>query len=45
VDALRALMIQGGQSVFGLGADLGVHVIMLTLLVGLVARLYPGIIN
>ena len=45
VDALRALMIQGGQSVFGLGADLGVHVLMLTLLVGLVARLYPGIIN
>jgi ABC-2 type transport system permease protein len=45
VDALRALMIQGGQSVFGLGTDLGVHVITLTLLVGLVARLYPGIIN
>jgi ABC-2 type transport system permease protein len=45
VDALRALMIQGGQSVFGLGVDLGVHVLMLMLLVGLVARLYPGIIN
>ncbi len=45
VDALRTLMVQGGQSAFGLGADLGVHVIMLTLLVGLVAKLYPGIIN
>ncbi len=45
VDALRALMIQGGQSVFGLGADLGVHAVMLTLLVGLVGKLYPNIIN
>lgn len=45
VDALRALMVQGGQSAFGLGVDLGVHVAMLTLLVGLVAKLYPSIIN
>lgn len=28
-----------------LGADLGVHAVMLTLLVGVVARLYPSIIN
>lgn len=45
VDALRALMIQGGQSVFGLGVDLGVHLVMLTVLVSVVAKLYPGIIN
>ncbi len=45
VDALRALMVQGGQSTFGLGTDLGIHVAMLTLLVSLVAKLYPTIIN
>ena len=45
VDALRALMVQGGQSVFGLGVDLGVHAVMLSLLVCLVAKLYPSIIN
>ncbi len=45
VDALRALMVQGGQSSYGLGVDLGVHAVMLALLVGVVAKLYPSIIN
>jgi len=44
VDALRGLMIQGGQSLYGLGADLAVSLAMLTVLVLLVARLYPRIV-
>jgi ABC-2 type transport system permease protein len=45
VDALRRLMIQGGQSVFGLGVDFTVGVVMLAVLVSVVARLYPRIVN
>ncbi len=45
VDALRRLMIQGGQSVYGLGVDFTVGVVMLAVLVSVVARLYPRIVN
>ncbi len=45
VDALRALMIQGGQSVMGYGLDLAVVAGTLVALVALAARLYPGAVN
>ena len=41
VDALRALMVQGGRSAIGLGTDLAVEVSVLVLLVLVAARLYP----
>lgn len=43
VDALRASMIPGAGSVFGLGTDLGIALLLLTLLVGIAAWLYPGL--
>jgi ABC-2 type transport system permease protein len=45
VDALRALMIEGGQSVTGLGLDLAVEVGVLVLLLAVAARLYPTTVN
>ncbi|MBE3598754.1 MAG: ABC transporter permease [Limnochordaceae bacterium] len=45
VDALRGLMIQGGQSVAGLGVDFGVQAAVLLALLWLAARLYPNVIN
>ncbi len=45
VDALRALMVQGGQSMFGLGTDLAVHLAVLTGLVLITARLYPNVVR
>ncbi len=45
VDALRSLMLQGGQSTFGIGVDLTVHIAILIVLVGMVAKLYPRIIR
>jgi ABC-2 type transport system permease protein len=45
VDALRALMIQGGQSSMGLGVDLAVESGVLLLLVVIGARLYPTAVN
>ncbi|HEY9854228.1 MAG TPA: ABC transporter permease [Stenomitos sp.] len=44
VDALRALMVQGGSSVFGLGVDFGLLAIGLVVLVLLAARLYPNVV-
>lgn len=41
VDALRALMVQGGASAFGLGLDLAVLAGAAVVLVGVAARLYP----
>jgi hypothetical protein len=38
-------MIHGGTTTFGLGVDLAVHVVMLTVLVSVVTKLYPRIIN
>jgi len=43
VDGLRALMIQGAGSAFGLGVDLAVQVGVLVALVALAARLYPTV--
>ena len=45
VDALRALMIQGGVSVFGLGLDFAVPGATVTLLVTLRARIYPNLVR
>jgi ABC-2 type transport system permease protein len=44
VDALRALMIVGGASVYGIGLDLGVLLAATTLLIILAARLYPTVV-
>jgi ABC-2 type transport system permease protein len=43
VDALRALMVQGGQSAFGFGTDLGVQLCALVVLVFIASRLYPSV--
>ena len=43
VDLLRALMIQGGHSVLGLGMDFGVQLVGLLLLLMIASRLYPGL--
>jgi ABC-2 type transport system permease protein len=43
VDALRSLMVRGGQPVFGVGMDACVLLLVFTALVVLTARLYPNI--
>lgn len=43
VDALRALMVRGGESAFGLGADVAVQLVALVVLVGIAGRLYPSV--
>jgi ABC-2 type transport system permease protein len=45
VDALRTMMIQGGESVFGLGLDFGVLIAITTAFILLAARLYPKIVQ
>ena len=45
VDALRALMIQGGQSTMGLGVDLLVEVLVLVGLITLGSWMYPKAIR
>lgn len=45
VDALRALMIPGAHSFFGLGVDLGLQVAALAVLVAVGAILYPKVIT
>ena len=45
VDALRALMIPGGQSAFGLWVDLVLLVGITTLLVTIAARVYPRVVT
>jgi ABC-2 type transport system permease protein len=45
IDAIRSTMIEGGQSVFGLGVDFAVMVAILVLLIAIATRLYPNIIN
>ncbi len=45
VDALRALMVVGGQSVFGLTADLYVQLGIFAALVLVTARLYPNVVR
>jgi ABC-2 type transport system permease protein len=43
VDALRALMLQGSASVFGVGLDFAVLILATALLVTLGAKLYPRV--
>jgi ABC-2 type transport system permease protein len=43
VDALRSLMVDGGQSAFGLGTDLVVQLGVLVALVLAAGRLYPSV--
>ena len=43
VDALRALMLTGGTSVFGLGPDMGILLMVTALLVAIGGWLYPRI--
>ena len=43
VDALRALMIQGGASTFGLGLDFAVLAGVLALFVTVASQLYPSL--
>ena len=44
VDALRALMVAGGESAFGLGVDFLVLVAVLVALLAIASRLYPKIV-
>jgi ABC-2 type transport system permease protein len=43
VDALRALMVVGGTSVFGLGADAGILLVATTILVLIGGWMYPNV--
>lgn len=43
VDALRALMIQGGASTYGLGVDFAVLTAVLAVFVPVASRLYPSL--
>jgi len=43
VDALRALMLSGGTSAFGIGTDLGILALATTVLVSIGSWLYPTI--
>jgi len=43
VDALRALMLAQGESMIGLGMDVGVLLLASTVLVFIAARLYPRV--
>jgi ABC-2 type transport system permease protein len=45
VDGLRALMVRGGASTFGVAVDFGVLIAFVALLVAIVTRLYPGLIE
>jgi ABC-2 type transport system permease protein len=45
VDALRAMMIQGGESVFVLGLDFDVLIAITTSFILLASRLYPKIVQ
>ncbi len=45
VDALRALMLKGGTSEFGLPLDLGVMAFALIIVLGIGTWLYPRIVQ
>ena len=45
VDALRSLMVQGGSSIFGLGVDAAVLLLILFVLVLVTAALYPNVVR
>lgn len=44
VDLLRALMVHGGQTIFGLGYDFGIQFVILAVLIAVATRLYPTIL-
>ncbi len=44
VDALRAVMLAGGHSAYGLGLDLLIQSVMLVVLLGIATWLYPKVI-
>ncbi len=44
VDALRALMLAGGTSSYGLGLDMGIMLVAMAILVVIGARLYPNVV-
>jgi ABC-2 type transport system permease protein len=45
VDALRSLMVRGGQPIFGVGLDAVVLLLVFSALVLVTARLYPNVIG
>jgi ABC-2 type transport system permease protein len=45
VDALRALMIAGGDSVFGVGTDFVVLISSTVILVAIATRVYPRVVT
>ncbi len=45
VDALRALMVQGGESMFGLGMDYGIMLAWTVVLVLIGGRVYPNVVR
>ena len=45
VDALRALMLAGGSSTYGIGLDLGVLLLATVALVLVGGRLYPNVVQ
>ena len=44
VDALRALMLVGGTSAYGVGLDLGILLAATALLIFIAGRMYPTIV-
>jgi len=45
VDALRGLMVQGGHSAFGSGADVALQAAVFAVLLTFAAKLYPGLVR
>lgn len=45
VDALRALMLKGGTSPYGIGYDFAILAAVVTLLIAIGARLYPRVVR
>ncbi len=45
VDALRGLMIQNGQSSLGFGTDFAFQAVAFVVLLGIAAKLYPGLVQ
>jgi ABC-2 type transport system permease protein len=45
VDALRTFMINGGQSVYGVGFDFGALIISLVILTAVATRIYPNVVK
>lgn len=45
VDALRAFMIEGGQSLYGIGFDFGALILSIIILTAIAAKLYPNVVK